>query len=220
MRWPVRSSNGKATGIVKGMFRSDTAITPRPPKNELGGPHWHDLVVATARTMDMIVQVAPPDAVIAEAGLLMKQAGELLAPYQVEESSAPAGQRSDVQGRGLPVQAPVVIDEIEADALHGRVRFPAFQHGHNGAVHGGAIALFFDEAIGSFVAATSEDRVRTAYLHVDFRGITPVEHILFYEVEISESEGRKIRARASIRDGDRLCAEATVLMLTLLPGQQ
>lgn len=213
-------SEVEANGLINDASRPDFAITPRPPRNELGGPHWGDLVVATAHTMDRIVQAAPPDAVVAEAAQLIRRAGELLRPYQVDESSAPAGQRSDVQGRGLPVQAPVVIEGIAAGTLHGRVRFPAFQHGHNGAVHGGAIGLFFDEAIGSFVASRFQDRVRTAYLHVDFRGVTPVEHVLFYEIKIGESEGRKIHASAVIRDGDRLCAEATVLMLTLLPGQQ
>jgi acyl-coenzyme A thioesterase PaaI-like protein len=216
----MQFSGGEAKGLINEIACPDIAITPRPPRNELGGPHWRDLVVATANTMDRIVRAAPPDAVVAEAALLIKRAGELLAPYQVDESSAPAGQRSDVQGRGLPVQAPVVIEGIDERTLCGRVRFPAFQHGHNGAVHGGAIALFFDEAIGSFVATRFQDRVRTAYLHVDFRGVTPVEHVLFYEVEIGKSEGRKIHARAVIRDGERLCAEATVLMLTLLQGQQ
>jgi acyl-CoA thioesterase FadM len=60
---------------------------------------------------------------------------------------------------------------------------------------------------------------RTAYLHVDFRHVTPVETELQVRVRFDREEGRKRFLRGTLHDGDTLCAEAEGLFVALRPGQ-
>jgi hypothetical protein len=53
-----------------------------------------------------------------------------------------------------------------------------FQVGGNNAVHGGVIPLFYDWQFGMIVSAAGRANSRTAYLHVDYRKITPIDEPL------------------------------------------
>lgn len=86
-------------------------------------------------------------------------------------------------------------------------------------MHGGAIPLLFDEVLGRL--ASSEDRTpaRTAYLHTDFRSITPVGEELVVRAWFVSEQGRKRILRAELMHGETLCAEAEGLFIELRPGQ-
>ena len=55
----------------------------------------------------------------------------------------------------------------------GTVRFGRHYLGGNNAAHGGAIPLLFDDALGRFANSHGRPIARTAYLHVDYRSVTP-----------------------------------------------
>jgi acyl-CoA thioesterase FadM len=61
---------------------------------------------------------------------------------------------------------------------------------------------------------------RTAFLHVDYRKVTPIDTELTARGWIREPEGRKAFVNAELHDGDgNLLAEAHGLMIRLLAGQ-
>jgi hypothetical protein len=61
---------------------------------------------------------------------------------------------------------------------------------------------------------------RTAFLHVDYRKITPIDTLLVLRGRVTSTEGRKAFVSAELLDGeDTLLAEANGLMVRLLPGQ-
>ncbi|EFC85501.1 hypothetical protein FrEUN1fDRAFT_1333 [Parafrankia sp. EUN1f] len=61
---------------------------------------------------------------------------------------------------------------------------------------------------------------RTAYLHVNFRGITPIDVPLRVEVRFDREEGRKRYLTGALYDGASVTADAEALFVTLLPGQR
>ena len=61
---------------------------------------------------------------------------------------------------------------------------------------------------------------RTAFLHVDYRRVTPIDTDLIARGRIRDAEGRKAFVESELYDPDgNLLAEANGLMIRLLPGQ-
>lgn len=86
--------------------------------------------------------------------------------------------------------------------------------------HGGAIGLLFDSVLGTASwLLTGGPYQRTAYLHVNYRSIVPIERELQLETWISRTEGRKIFVETTLRDGDTLLADGEALFVVLKPGQ-
>jgi hypothetical protein len=71
------------------------------------------------------------------------------------------------------------------------------------------------------VVSTANIRpTRTAFLHVDYRSITPIDEPLTARGCITETEGRKVFIDASMTSADgTLLSEANGLMVRLLPHQ-
>ena len=85
-------------------------------------------------------------------------------------------------------------------------------------MHGGAIPLVFDELMGRVVSACGSP-ARTAFLHINYRSITPIEAPLTVEAHLAAEEGRKRHMRGVLRHGDTVCADAERLFVALRPGQ-
>lgn len=88
------------------------------------------------------------------------------------------------------------------------VTFGRYFLGGGGAVHGGAISLLFDEVLGRLASSGDRAPARTAYLHTDYRSITPIGEELAVRAWFVSEQGRKRILRATITHGDTLCAEA------------
>lgn len=120
---------------------------------------------------------------------------------------------------------PTIDDDVidDRDGTHATaratVRFGRFHVGENVVVHGGAVALLFDEFLGSFTGRAGMAPCRTAFLHTDYRSATPVGRELTFHARVDRVEGRKRFASATLCDGERLCAEADGLRVELRPGQ-
>jgi acyl-coenzyme A thioesterase PaaI-like protein len=92
--------------------------------------------------------------------------------------------------------------------------------GGNHAVHGGMIPLFYDWLFGLVVFSAEIRPTRTAYLHVDYRSITPIDEPLTAHGQVTEIDGRKVFVSATMTAADgKLLSEATGLMVKLLPHQ-
>jgi acyl-coenzyme A thioesterase PaaI-like protein len=87
-------------------------------------------------------------------------------------------------------------------------------------VHGGVIPLFFDWHFGMIVSAAGRPISRTAYLHVDYRKITPIDDPLVSRGRIDSIDGRKAFVSATMTDSDgTVLSEASGLMIRPLPHQ-
>ena len=97
---------------------------------------------------------------------------------------------------------------------------PAVPPGPQRAVHGGIIAHLFDSVLGktSFLL-TGGPYQRTAYLHVNYRKIVPIEKELQVEAGVSRAEGRKIFVEMRLCDGSDVLADGEGLFVRLKPGQ-
>ena len=100
------------------------------------------------------------------------------------------------------------------------MQFSRFSVGGNYAVHGGVLPLLFDSVFGMVIHAAGRPISRTAFLHVDYRKVTPIDTPLIARGWVGETEGRKAFVNAELRDPEEnLLAEANGLMVRLLPGQ-
>lgn len=170
------------------------------------------LVDELRRLQDAVVEANAPTAVLSEAADLLAQARVALEPFATDEEHQLTGWRWEIQGRGqtlIPVQH---VDELTETSVRGRVTFSRFHLGRGDAVHGGSIPLLWDEVFGGLVQLDGVLK-RTAFLHVDYRSLTPIDREITFTAQVDRVEGRKCFASGRLLDGDRLCAEALGLFV-------
>jgi acyl-coenzyme A thioesterase PaaI-like protein len=185
-----------------------------------GGPDYGRFVEAVRTVQDRARAADAPDAVITEAADLLESVSNLLAPYEADEWSSPAGRRMDLPNRGSVLGIPAEYHKTEDDRIGGIVHFRRFHLGRNGAVHGGCIAQLFDSLLGyTAFRLTRSLYQRTAFLHVDYRKIVPIETKLQVDAGVDHVDGRKMFIAGRLLDGDDVLAEANALFVKLKPGQ-
>jgi acyl-coenzyme A thioesterase PaaI-like protein len=191
-----------------------------PPKpTTQGGPDYGRFVESVRTVSDHARGADAPDDVIAQAANLIEQANALLAPYRADEWHSPSGRRLDLPNRGNVLNVPSDLKVIDG-RIAGSVRFRRFHLGRNGAAHGGAIGLFFDSLLGhAAYRLTDSPFQRTAFLHVNYRQIVPVERDLQATATLERVEGRKIFIAGALLDGDTVLADTEALFVKLKPGQ-
>ena len=86
--------------------------------------------------------------------------------------------------------------------------------GPPGYVHGGQVALMFDEALGVANVAAGHAGM-TARLSVRYRRPTPLRTELRLEAWTVERQGRRITTVGTLHAGDVLCAEAEGLFVDI-----
>ena len=190
-----------------------------PEPTTRGGPDYGRFIEAVRTLQDHTRAADAPDDVITKAADMIEAAAELLAPFDADEWTTPSGRRMDLPNRGNIMQVPADLRTV-GDEVDGVVRFRRFHLGRNGAVHGGAVALMWDSVLG-FAAfrLTRSLKQRTAYLHVNYRKIVPIDRDLQVDARIDRSEGRKIFVTGRLFDGDALLCDAEALFVKLNPGQ-
>jgi acyl-coenzyme A thioesterase PaaI-like protein len=112
------------------------------------------------------------------------------------------------------------VDRLDAVSLDGRVMSGPYFHGADDAVHGGAVALLFDEILGLPANINVTTLARTDCLHVNYRAITPIGKELQLTARVTSVQGRTRFVHGELKDGDIVCADAEGLLLELFAGQQ
>ena len=164
---------------------------------------------------DIVTGAAPSAELIADATRRLSALGRELQPYVVDEEEQIAGSLFDVPGRGQALAPTLHIDGRSECSQRGRVTFGRFYLGGGGGVHAGAIPLAFSELLFWLAVSGGRSPVRTAYLNVDFRSVTPVEEELQIKAWFDREEGRKRFLCGTLHAGDRLCAEAKALYVAV-----
>jgi acyl-coenzyme A thioesterase PaaI-like protein len=183
------------------------------------GPGFGRFVTAMRRLQDL--------AVSADAGDLWDEAADraealvdLLGPFEAAEGKAPAGRTPDLPGMGSLLLPPWTLTRYAPDGVAMTGYFSRFHVGGNMAVHGGVLPLLFDHMFGMISHAAGRPISRTAFLHVDYRKVTPIDVPLAIRGRVTRTEGRKAFVSAELVDADEaLLAEGNGLMVRLLPGQ-
>lgn len=121
---------------------------------------------------------------------------------------------SPVSGRAHPLAPPFRITSLSADGIEAVVRVPAVYEGPPGAVHGGYVAAFFDEAFGAAQRALGITAL-TARLTVRYRALTPLDTDLLLRARVEHAGGRRYHAHATCHAGDTLTAEADGLFVAV-----
>jgi len=185
-----------------------------------GGPEMGRFIVAMRRLQDITVSTNPDETLWSDAAELIEGVCARLEEHKAPAGVAPAGRARDLPGNGHPLMPPWQVAESGPDEVTMRGHFSRFHVGGNGAVHGGVIPLFYDWHFGMVVSAAGRPDSRTAYLHVDYRKITPTDEPLVARAWIDSVEGRKMVVRATMTDSaGNVLSEANGLMIKLLPHQ-
>lgn len=124
---------------------------------------------------------------------------------------------SPLIGRSNPLAPPIEMSSVEGDTVRGLVVFGSAYEGPPGCVHGGYIAAAFDEVLG-YAQTFSGQPGMTGTLTIRYRTPTPLHTELRFEAQVDRVEGRKVFVSGSLHAGDRLCAEADAIFISVRPG--
>jgi len=181
-------------------------------------PGFGRFVTAMRRAQDLAVSTEMAD--WNAAAERVEELAGFLAPHQVPGGVGPAGRVATLPGAGSLLMPPWDIRRFDAEEVEAGVRFSRYHVGGNNAVHGGVVAMMFDVMCGMLLHALGRPISRTAFLHVDYRNITPIDVPLTLRGRAPKVEGRKTFVNAELIAPDgTLLAEANGLMVRLLPGQ-
>jgi acyl-coenzyme A thioesterase PaaI-like protein len=177
-------------------------------------------VTALRRLQDLTVSTDPGAPRWADAAAYLESACALLDGHQVPETQAVAGRVLSIPGLAHPLMPPWTITDASPDGVTMTGHFTEAHVGGNRAVHGGMIPLLYDWLFGMTVTSADIRPTRTAFLHVDYRKITPINEPLEARGAITEVEGRKVFITATMTSADgAVLSEANGLMVRLLPHQ-
>jgi acyl-coenzyme A thioesterase PaaI-like protein len=122
---------------------------------------------------------------------------------------------SPVIGFANPVAPPVVVEAVDGE-LRGTATFDYQYEGPPTCVHGGVIAMVFDEMLGA-ANIMAGNPAMTGTLTITYRKPTPLRTPLRLEARFVSREGRKIRTYGAIFNGETLTAEAEGIFIELVP---
>jgi acyl-coenzyme A thioesterase PaaI-like protein len=201
------------TGSARGYPDAESFVTPGRLR----------LAAATRALSETVLMADADDTVLDAAATATEQ---LVASVRGDRAPAPRAVRSireQRQGDYLPRSplfgqlnpvAPPFEYEFRDGRLHAHGMFGAAHEGPPGYVHGGWVALTFDEALG-FVNVSSGRPGMTARLTVRYRRPTPLHTVLTLEGWSTNVDGRRIVTQGRILDGDTVTAEAEGLFVAI-----
>ncbi len=199
--------------VARGGFPDVRPIQDAPA--ELGR-----FVAALRRLQDLTVSTNPGGPLWADAAAHIESACAILDGHQVPEADAVVGRVLSIPGLAHPLMPPWSVTDSGTDGVTMAGHFTEAHIGGNRAVHGGMIPLLYDWLFGMTVTAAEIRPTRTAFLHVDYRKITPIDEPLEARGAITEVDDRKVFIKATMTSADgAVLSEADGLMVRLLPHQ-
>ncbi|MEZ5377781.1 MAG: PaaI family thioesterase [Acidimicrobiales bacterium] len=214
---------GEAPAVALSGYYSDADTSLLTPRQRLT---WR-VGDAMREMIDRLVDNRAPDEAFAAMADDLEAMVETLRGFEhgrryvqfAEASTAGAGppkghaEYSPLIGRANPI-APLMNFTIDPPKVRAEVRFGSAYEGPPGNVHGGLVAAAFDEVMGAAQALTGNPGM-TGSLTINYRSPTPLHELLVCEAWTARTEGRKIFVDATLHAGDRLCAEATGLFISV-----
>lgn len=187
-----------------------------------------DLANATRTIIDELMRSTADDADLEVAAELVVRAAALLRDrghdrgYQgVAEGSLVKDHSGFIDFSPLigvlnPLAPPIDVRFNDDHDVIATCTYGAAYEGPPGCLHGGFIAAGFDEVLG-FAQAFSGSPGMTGRLSISYRSPTPLFREVTYVGRLDRIDGRKIYTSATLSAGDRLCAEAEGLFISMKP---
>jgi acyl-coenzyme A thioesterase PaaI-like protein len=144
-----------------------------------------------------------------------------LADAEREDAEGAAGGHFDYSpliGRSNPLAPPIDMTSDPDGTVYGRVTFGSAYEGPPGCVHGGYVAAAFDEVLGYAETFTGNPGM-TGTLTVVYRTPTPLHEEVRFVAKAERVERRKIFVTGTLHVGERLCAEASGIFVSMKPGR-
>ena len=111
--------------------------------------------------------------------------------------------------------APRLVCRGEGNKVIGEVTLSGIYEGPPNACHGGIISGIYDQLLAT--AGTIQGKAGpTAYLHIDYKNITPLYQPVRFEVWVDRIEGKKIFVKGHSYCGEKLLSEAEALFINTL----
>jgi Thioesterase superfamily len=199
------------------------AAQPAADGGRLATPARERLAAATRDLLDAVLSVDADDAVLADAASQTEQVVASLRTRGVARAPTDPGRRarrhqdylsrSPLLGSLHPAAAPLAWDMHDGRFVGHGVLGAAYE-GPPGYVHGGWVALMFDEALGVANVANGYPGM-TARLTIRYRQPTPLGTELRLEAWTTGREGRRITTAGSLSAGAMVCAQAEGLFVDL-----
>jgi acyl-coenzyme A thioesterase PaaI-like protein len=189
------------------------------------GPELRRLADAVRRVTDQVVRTHAAPLVLADAAASIERAAALLEPvtppWATSVPALPMSNRdphtyfpfSPMIGWYSPL-APPLECEVRDGAVDAHATLGAAYEGPPGCVHGGIIAGLFDELLG-IANITAGVGAMTGTLTIKYRSPTPLYEELTLHGRTDRIDGRKVFARGTLHAGDRLCAEAEGIFISV-----
>jgi hypothetical protein len=177
-----------------------------------GSPHEH-LAAATRRLVEAVVDADASDAELAAAAAATEEVVDRL--ERASRAGTPDLERWRHRFSVNPV-APSFSYERTDEGIVGRGAFGLAAEGPPGCVHGGWVALAFDEALGMANSAAGHLSV-TGRLTIRYRQPTPLHTEITLDAHAARVEGRRVVTLGTMRVGDTVTAEAEGLFITRSP---
>lgn len=192
----------------------DAATFVTPARERLAGAARRLVDALLTAEVDDARLDAAADATEAAVATLATEAGRWgETPRRAERRHEDYLPRSPLVGALHPAAPPFEWDRRDGRFVAHGVLGAAFE-GPPGYVHGGWVALMFDEALG-MANVTGGNPGMTARLTVRYRRPTPLRTPVRLEAWTREREGRRITTVGTLHAGDRLCAEAEGLFVEI-----
>ena len=197
----------------------DADITPR--RAEL-----RRLATAARQLLHGLVSIDADDAQLRDAADRLEAVAALFdesahgSPYEGFAEAANSGDpqaffdHSPMIGLANPLAPPISIRMIDDRTMEGTGTFAAGYEGPPGCVHGGYVAAAFDEVLGATQSLSGSPGM-TGRLTVHYRSPTPLHQELRITGTLDRVDGRKIHTTGTLHAGDRLCAEAEALFISI-----
>jgi acyl-coenzyme A thioesterase PaaI-like protein len=141
----------------------------------------------------------------------LRAAGIPAAAPHIDRSRREYEHRSPLVGRASPV-APPFVWRAAAEGVSAKGAFPTACEGPPGYVHGGWVALAFDEILGLANAVAGHPGM-TGRLTVRYRRPTPLRHEVVFTGRVERVDGRRILTRARLEADGAVTAEAEGLFV-------
>lgn len=112
-----------------------------------------------------------------------------------------------VTGNRNPVAPPLETVMFPDGVVRADLVLGTEYQGPPGCVHGGIVALLFDELLG-LANAAAKTVAMTVDLRITYKSPTPLHTPLLFEAKQERREGRKIWTTATVSSGETVCATA------------
>ncbi|KIM25034.1 hypothetical protein M408DRAFT_34021, partial [Serendipita vermifera MAFF 305830] len=112
-----------------------------------------------------------------------------------------------LQGPGRMAIPPLLFVRVDEKAMTGVIHLGRSICGHDGIVHGGAIATLFDDSLFRTAVASFPAKIGvTAWIRIDYKSPTRADQFVVLNSKVDRVEGRKVFVSGQIED-----LEGTVL---------